>query len=85
MNKPKSNKHELVRLGTIIGSFVLGWAITIGGFIVPPLGVIDNSILIVLGQAMTYSAAGLGMKDYVKVQISKQMNTMVQEPENYQE
>lgn len=56
---------DKIRNYTIIASFVLGWIITITGFFVPPLGVINNSVIIIFGQAMTYCAVGVGMKDYV--------------------
>lgn len=63
-------KHELLRCGTVIAAFVLGWGITIAGFFAPPLGVVDNSILFILGQGLTYCAAGIGLKDYVDASIN---------------
>lgn len=56
---------DKIRNYTIIASFIMGWMITIAGFFVPPLGVINNSVIIIFGQAMTYCAVGVGMKDYV--------------------
>lgn len=65
------NNTTIVRKTTIIGSFVCGWLITIAGFIVPPLGVIDNSVIIILGQALTYTAVGVGLKQYGDIQNAK--------------
>lgn len=66
------SKHENIRMFTVLGSFFLGWAITIAGFLVPPLGVVDNSVMIIFGQALTYCAVGLGLKDYVDAKINKE-------------
>lgn len=62
-------KNDTIRNWTVIGSFVMGWLITIAGFISPPTGEIDNSVIIIFGQAMTYCAVGVGMKDYVDTRI----------------
>lgn len=62
------NDTTIVRKTTVIGSFVCGWLITIAGFIVPPLGVVDNSVIIILGQALTYTAVGVGLKEYGDIQ-----------------
>lgn len=43
---------------TIVGSGLL-----IAGFIVPPLGVIDSSVLVAFGETSTFVAAVLGI-DY---------------------
>lgn len=65
------NDTTIVRKTTVIGSFAFGWLITIAGFIVPPLGVIDNSVIIILGQALTYTAVGVGLKQYGDIQNAK--------------
>lgn len=65
------NSTTWVRKTTIFTSFILGWALTIAGFIVPPMGVIDNSVIIILGQALTYTAVGVGLKEYADITIAK--------------
>lgn len=65
------NDTTWVRKTTIFTSFILGWALTIAGFIVPPMGVIDNSVIIILGQALTYTAVGVGLKEYADITIAK--------------
>ena len=74
--------HEGVRLGTVIAAFVLGWGITIAGFFTPPLGIVDNSILFILGQGLTYCAAGIGLKDYVDVSINNTITRKKPKHEN---
>lgn len=46
-------------------AFLLGIGLTIAGFIVAPLGVVDSSVLWVLGQCLTYSGAVFGVGLYV--------------------
>ena len=75
-NIKKLSNTVSVRNTTILASFIIGWAITIAGFIVPPLGVIDNSVLIVLGQSLTFVAAGLSIKGWADIQNTKIDNLM---------
>lgn len=65
------NDTTWVRKTTILTSFFLGWALTIAGFIAPPMGVVDNSVIIILGQALTYTAVGVGLKEYADITIAK--------------
>ena len=58
------NDTTWVRKTTILVSFALGWLITIAGFIAPPMGVVDNSVIIILGESLTYVGAALGLKEY---------------------
>ena len=51
---------------TIVGSGLL-----IAGFIVPPLGVIDSSVLVAFGETSTFVAAVLGIDYNYKYQIYK--------------
>lgn len=62
----KLNQNTL-RNYTVLLSFLFGWIITFVGLFLPPIGAIDNSVIIIFGQAMTYCAVGLGLKDYVDV------------------
>ena len=66
-NVEKINDTTWVRKTTILSSFILGWLLTIVGFILPPRGQVDNSVLIILGQALTYTAVGVGLKSYVDI------------------
>lgn len=48
-----------------IAAFVVGVVLTFLGLLLPPLGVIDNSVLVAVGQFLTLCATGLGVKEYV--------------------
>ena len=50
---------------TAIIAFVLGWCLTIAGFIAPPLGIVSDSVLWILGQSLVYAASVLGIGMYV--------------------
>lgn len=52
-------------------SFVAGWVITFLAFYAPPLGIVDNTVLIVLGQALTFTASAFGLDKYIEYKISK--------------
>lgn len=54
-----------VAIITAIVAFVVGWGLTIAGFIVPPVGEVADSILWILGQALLYAASVLGIGMYV--------------------
>ena len=58
-----NNAHLKVQL--IIASIVtlLGVGLFIAGFIVPPLGIIDSSVLVAGGEAFTFVGALIGV-DY---------------------
>lgn len=51
---------------TIVGSGLL-----IAGFIVPPLGIIDSSVLVAFGETSTFVAAILGIDYNYKYQMYK--------------
>lgn len=68
MNHKLSLEHRLIIavILTIVGSGLL-----IAGFIVPPLGVIDSSVLVAFGETSTFVAAILGIDYNYKYQIYK--------------
>lgn len=55
---------------TIVGSGLL-----IAGFVVPPLGAIDSSVLVAFGETSTFVAALLGIDYNYRYQIYKAKNT----------
>lgn len=61
-NKETKDKISYLMAGL---AFLFGMGITIAGFIVNPLGVIHESVLWVLGQALTYSGAVFGVGLYI--------------------
>ena len=54
------NKAQLVSAVVLT---ILGGGLLIGGFCVPPTGVIDNSVLIAFGEIMTFVGSLFGI-DY---------------------
>ncbi|MDE5629706.1 MAG: hypothetical protein K2I69_09130 [Muribaculaceae bacterium] len=65
--KPETDREKIethritvqIRCGVII--FILGILLVLAGFAAPPLGVIDSSVLIALGEILTFSGALLGV------------------------
>lgn len=55
---------EIVTLSTAVFAIVAGFALTIAGFAVPPVGVISDSVLWVLGQALVYAGSIFGISHY---------------------
>jgi NADH:ubiquinone oxidoreductase subunit 3 (subunit A) len=58
-----NSKKLNVRLLVVVLLTIVGSGLLIAGFIVPPLGVIDSSILVAFGETSTFVAAVLGV-DY---------------------
>ena len=52
-------------------AFIGGWVLTFWGFSLPPKGVVDNSVIVILGQCLTYAAAAFGLGEYIQYQIVK--------------
>ena len=59
---------------TCLLAFGLGWLLTIVGFIVPPLGEVSDSVLWILGQALLYTSAVLGVGMYTQSLIRNGIN-----------
>ena len=57
-------------------ALMVGFGLTIGGFIVPPLGAVDNSVLWILGQALTFAGAVFGLALYTKAEVRTQVQTL---------
>ena len=57
----KMTMKEKIAYGTCIAAFVIGWGLTIAGFIVPPMGEVSDSILWILGQSLLYCGAVVGI------------------------
>lgn len=67
MQSAKLNTRLLVAVVlTIVGSGLL-----IAGFMVPPLGIIDSSVLVAFGETSTFVAAILGIDYNYKYQMFK--------------
>lgn len=56
---------------TAIVAFIVGWGLTIAGFVVPPLGAVSESVLWILGQALLYAASVFGVALYVGGEVKR--------------
>ena len=56
---------------TAVGAFIIGWGLTIAGFIVPPVGVVADSVLWILGQSLVYAASVFGVGMYVSGEVQR--------------
>lgn len=65
------NIKEKTAIITAIAAFVVGWGLTISGFIVPPMGEVADSVLWILGQALIYSASVFGITSYFTTEQKK--------------
>ena len=61
---------------TAIIAFLLGWGLTIAGFFVAPLGVVSDSVLWILGQALLYAASVFGVGLYVTGSVKNMKKTI---------
>lgn len=65
----KSNLNHRLTIAVILT--IVGCGLLIAGFIVPPLGIIDSSVLVAFGETSTFVAAILGIDYNYKYQIYK--------------
>lgn len=83
----KCTIKEKIAICTAVAAFIAGWALTIAGFIVPPLGAITDGVLWVLGQALIYAASVFGITSYFKsesVQMKRDMEHYFDKKERLQ-
>ena len=55
------NQVELIKLWLAVGLCIFGCSMLVAGFIVAPLGLIHQSVLIAFGEIITFSGAILGI------------------------
>lgn len=55
------NSVELIKLWLAVGLCIFGCCLLVAGFIVAPLGLIHQSVLIAFGEVITFSGAILGI------------------------
>lgn len=68
----KNAIKDSVIVAVSVVSFVVGVTLTFLGLFLPPTGIIDNSVLVAVGQFLTLAATGLGVKEYVDGSITRQ-------------
>ena len=63
----KTSKHKLtLQLICAVAMVVIGSSLLIAGFVVPPLGVIDSSVLFAFGVILTFVGALFGIDYHYK-------------------
>ena len=65
----KAYIKDWVIVAVSVASFIVGVTLTFLGLFLPERGEIANSVLIAVGQFLTLTATGLGVKEYVSGQI----------------
>lgn len=55
------NKTEMIKLWLAVGLCIFGCLMLVAGFIVAPMGIISQSVLIAVGEVFTFSGAILGI------------------------
>ena len=65
----KKEARQDLQIWSAIAMLAFGCALTVAGFIVPPLGVISDSVLLVLAQCFIYAGSALGIDYYVNMKI----------------
>jgi len=64
-------KKEEIQLIVACLLVVLGAGLLIASFIVPPLGIIDNSVLVAFGEIATFAGSLFGIDYHYKYKINK--------------
>ena len=63
----KISKRKLtIQLLCAVSMIIIGCTLLIAGFVVPPLGVIDGSVLIAFGEILTFVGALFGIDYHYK-------------------
>lgn len=84
MDYNKCTAKEKIAMISAIAAFVLGWGLTIAGFIVPPLGDVANSVLWILGQALIYAASVFGITNYFTSETMRMRHEVNQRLQNFE-
>jgi hypothetical protein len=56
-----TSKVEMIKLLMAVVIVIFGCSLITAGFIVPPLGVISNSVLVAFGEILTFAGTVLGI------------------------
>lgn len=64
--KIQKEAKDALAVYSAVGMLIFGAGLTLAGFIIEPMGVIDDSVLWVLGQALLYAGGIFGIGMYTK-------------------
>lgn len=76
-----SNNVEIIKLAMAVLIVFFGCALITAGFSVPPMGVIDNSVLIAFGEILTFAGAVLGINYTYQFKV-KQLEDKINKKDN---
>lgn len=86
------NKTELIKLWLAVGLCVFGCCLLTAGFIVNPMGIIHQSVLIGFGEIITFAGAILGINyayqskvKYLEMKLDKEPTVLENKKEEEQE
>lgn len=71
MKNNSMKTKEKLAVWSGLGMLIFGAALTVAGFIVPPLGEVHDSVLWVLGQVLIYSGSIWGIAIYSNHKINE--------------
>ena len=67
------NTKDTVAVVSAVSMLAFGALLCIVGFFVNPIGIIDNSVLWVLGQCLMYAGGIFGISMYVKKEVQDEL------------
>lgn len=70
-----SIKDKIAIISAIM-AFILGWGLSIAGFVITPIGEVADSVLWILGQALIYAASVFGVSSYFNAESVKLRDDM---------
>lgn len=87
-----SNKVEMIKIWLAVSMVVFGCGLIVAGFIVAPLGIISNSVLVAFGEVLTFAGTILGinyvystkMKGY-EIEMNAKLDRKIEEIANKKE
>lgn len=74
----RANKKDSIAAWSAVAMLGFGMALTVAGFVVPPVGQVHDSVLWILGQSLLYAGSMFGVAMYTKHkldEISNDINT----------
>lgn len=70
----KANKKDSIAAWSAVAMLGFGMALTVAGFIVPPVGQVHDSVLWILGQSLLYAGSMFGVAMYTKHKLDEISN-----------
>lgn len=56
-----NNKVEMIKIWLAVSMVIFGCGLIVAGFVVAPLGIISNSVLVAFGEVLTFAGTILGI------------------------